>query len=763
MPAPSEVFFDPSGRRWRRIKLSSLGILASMFAVVGLSWGPAHAPPELDNKPPPPPTEPEINGVDAAPFIGTGPLARLVRVTRLLDGIAAVDPLTGQNLYTLNEGDIESVGRSQYAIYRYGYDEGVHRTISLTFDDGPDPAWTPQILDLLGRNHVPATFFVIGAEVVRHADLVQREQREGHAIGNHTMTHPELSPSTIQRELVTTDRIIAATAGLRTGLARLPYDGYGPSGHDTEGGLLLDAQELGYVVSIEDFDTNDWQYGDPATRPRAPIPLPPDSMDNITMLLHDGGGNRAATVGYLKRLIPWAKAHGYTFHSLPQVSQVVSTRSVRQSPNIWDRATLWTFQARWLLPNALLRLLFWIAMVSVVVGGMTNVVIAAGRDIRQRRLNQPREVRAGPPVSAVVAAYNEEAVIGRCLEAVCASRYADLLEIIVIDDGSTDATADIVRDWSVRDSRIRLISRPNGGKPSALNRAFVEARGEIVVTLDADTLLTPATIDHLLAGFAQDPDGRLGAVAGTVKVGNLSNLLTRWQALEYLMQIGVERSAQDALHAIMVVPGACAAWRREAVLRVGGYSSQTFAEDCDLALQLQHAGYRVIQSDRAESYTEAPTTFRDLRRQRFRWMFGNVQSLWKHRSMILNPRYGWLGVFTLPTAAISTLLPVIFLPFVYAMAVLTIQRQDASLLLTYAAIIMAIQFVQAGAGVLLSRENPRHLLIVPLYRLIGEPLRAYLLYKTALTALRGTRSSWHKVARTGTVRMGETVKVEARM
>jgi biofilm PGA synthesis N-glycosyltransferase PgaC len=416
-----------------------------------------------------------------------------------------------------------------------------------------------------------------------------------------------------------------------------------------------------------------------------------------------------------------------------------------------------------LLPNALLRLLFWIAMVSVVVGGMTNVVIAAGRDLRRRRRRgRPGGVRAGPPVSAIIAAYNEEAVIGRCLEAVCASRYAGLVEIIVIDDGSTDATADIVRRWSVRDSRVRLISRPNGGKPSALNRAFLEARSEIAVTLDADTLLTPATVDHLLAGFAQDDDGRLGAVAGTVKVGNLSNVLTRWQALEYLMQIGVERSAQDALHAIMVVPGACAAWRREAVLRVGGYSSQTFAEDCDLALQLQHAGYRVIQSDRAESYTEAPTTYRDLSRQRFRWMFGNVQALWKHRSMMLNPRYGWLGLFTLPTAAISTLLPVIFMPFVYAMAVLTIQAQDGWLLLTYAAIIMAIQFVQAAAGVLLSRENPKHLLMVPLYRLIGEPLRAYLLYKTALTALRGRRSSWHKVARTGTVRIGETAQAQAR-
>jgi biofilm PGA synthesis N-glycosyltransferase PgaC len=304
-------------------------------AGIGLSWGPVHAPPELDHKPPPPPAQTEINAVDASPFIGTGPLARLVRVERMLNGYGAIDPLTGEDLYTLNQADIDSVGSSRYAIYRYGYDDGVHRTIELTFDDGPDPTWTPQILDVLGANHVPATFFVIGSEVVRQADIVAREQREGHAIGNHTMTHPELSSSTIQQELVTTDRVIAGTVGLRTGLARLPYDGYGPSGHDTEGGMLLDAQELGYVVSIEDFDTNDWQFGDPATRPRTPILFPPDTMDNITMLLHDGGGNRAATVAYLKRLIPWARAHGYTFHSLTQVSQDVSDRSVVRGANLW--------------------------------------------------------------------------------------------------------------------------------------------------------------------------------------------------------------------------------------------------------------------------------------------------------------------------------------------------------------------------------------------------------------------------------------------
>ncbi len=489
--------------------------------------------------------------------------------------------------------------------------------------------------------------------------------------------------------------------------------------------------------------------------------------------MHDGGGNRAETLSYLRRLIPWARQHGYTFHSLPQVSGEVRARTLVQAPNLWDRETLWWYQLRWLVPNALLRLLFWFAMISVVVGGMVNVVLAAGRAIRNnassrsqtsrnRRENVegPADQRA-PPVTVVVPAFNEAAVIARCLTAVGRSRYRRLVEIIVVDDGSTDETAEIVASMAARDERIRLIRQPNRGKPVALNRAFAEAWSEIVVTLDADTLFTPYTVERLVRGFTRDPDGRLGAVAGNVKVGNLRNTLTRWQALEYIMQIGVDRSAQDALHAIVVVPGACAAWRRAAVLRAGGYSSATLAEDCDLALQLQDLGYRVAQSEWAEAYTEAPESFRQLSRQRFRWTFGNAQALWKHRSMILNPRYGWLGMFSLPSAVLSIVTPLVFLPFVYAMVAVTIVQRDADLLVTYAAVFLSVQLVQAVAGVALTRERPAHLLIVPIYRLIAEPLRAYLLYKSALTVLRGTRSHWHKVTRHGSIETREPARVEA--
>jgi biofilm PGA synthesis N-glycosyltransferase PgaC len=354
-------------------------------------------------------------------------------------------------------------------------------------------------------------------------------------------------------------------------------------------------------------------------------------------------------------------------------------------------------------------------------------------------------------------------VIAQCLDAVCRSKYRGLNEIIVIDDGSTDDTAEIVGAMASRDQRIRLIRQTNRGKPAALNRAVVEAQNEVVVTLDADTLFTPYTIERLVQRFARDPAERLGAVAGNVKVGNLGNAVTRWQALEYIMQIGVDRSAQDALRAIVVVPGACAAWRRTAVIEAGGFSSETLAEDCDLALQLQRLGYRVAQSVRAESFTEAPESFRQLSRQRFRWTFGNAQALWKHRSMILDPHHGWLGLFTLPLAALSILMPVVFLPFVYLMAVLTLSQQNGSLLLVYAAIFLSVQLLQAVAGVALTRERPVHLLMVPFYRLIAEPLRAYLLYKSALTVLRGTGLRWHKVTRNGNVVAQEPARVKVRL
>jgi biofilm PGA synthesis N-glycosyltransferase PgaC len=353
------------------------------------------------------------------------------------------------------------------------------------------------------------------------------------------------------------------------------------------------------------------------------------------------------------------------------------------------------------------------------------------------------------PVSIVIAAYNEEKVIRRTLETLLDSNYP-FIELLVVNDGSTDSTAAEVEAMMSRDPRIRLISQPNRGKWAALNHGTAEAQGDILVTLDADTIFTPDTVTNLVRQFAADPDGRLGAVAGVVRVGNRTrNLLTRWQALEYLTQIGIERSAYAQLGAVPIVPGACAAWRKAAVVEAGGYSHATLAEDCDLTLSLHHTHWRVSQDDQALAYTEAPDHVDALLAQRIRWTFGTLQAIVKHRDMLLRRQYGWLGMAVLPYMVVSVLIPIVFLPFIAVMGVLAVQNSGWGTVGLYFSLFLALHLLVAAVAVVLMRERWANLLMVPVYRVVHEPLRAYLLYTSAYLALRGVKLGWNKLQRTG--------------
>lgn len=752
-PIHHHVFFDPTGRRWRRVKLFVLLALALATAGGAISWSRIHEPPAVGDQ----------DGlarpvrVDDAPakppVIGTGPLVRVVRVEAAPDGTpTAVDPLTGGEIHPITGDDAAALRGARYAIDRYGYSGTAHRTISLTFDDGPDPVWTPKILDILHEHGVPATFFVTGEQTVRYPEIVDRLVDEGHAVGNHTFSHPWLTPENADDELITTDRVIRSTTGVETTLFRMPYDGDRSGTLGSEGiNAMLEAQRLGYDISLDDFDTTDWRYGDRRNRPKPPIPLPPPDMDNITVLLHDGGGNRAETVAYVESIIEWGRANGYTFHSLPQVSQEVRDGTRAGAPSLWDHGVHYGFRAVWFWPGTALHALFLLALASVVIVGLINVALALIRRFRHRRrfAGIPADFE-GPPVSVVIAAYNEEAVIAKTLLSLTRTTYRSVVELVVVDDGSRDGTAEVVAGMMARDPRIRLLRQRNAGKAEALNNGFRQARGEVVVTLDADTVFMPGTVGNLVRHFLAGGE-KVGAVCGVVKVGNLRSLLSRWQALDYLTQLGVERGAQDLLRGIMVVPGACAAWRRSAVLGACGFSSSTLTEDCDMAVTLQRRGYRVVQEDEAVSLTEVPETAAELVRQRFRWLYGNIQVIWRHRSMILRPAHGWLGMVTLPAAVMSVVVPVVFMPLVYAMAVMTIRGQGLELILVYAGLFLGVQFVVAVAAVGLMRERAVHLLIVPLYRVIYEPLRMYLLYKATYAVLSGRRHGWNKVERTGSV------------
>ena len=705
------------------------------------------------------------------PVIGVGPLVRVVELQREDAAVTARDPFRGSSLGPLSRADAVAAGAAPYAIQKYGYGEGVTRTLSLTFDDGPDPAVTPALLDVLSRNGVPATFFVTGVNASRHPELVQRMRREGHAVAGHSATHADLTEAAgwrAQGEIVLTDRVLRETLSQGAGYLRLPYesDEVGALQRSVRG--IVRAQRLGYDVAGHDFDTLDWFR---AVQPGGgDMPLPSLDGRNITVLMHDAGGpNRANTVRYVEeKLIPAAKAAGYSFTTMPQSQPELAARVHDVTPTLEDRIGLETVRGLFTLPNRTVRALFLYSLGAVVVVGGTNLTLATGRRlVRTRKLrhyyatvpgadgpNPPdlgsrRTGRYHPTVSVLIAAYNEEKVIARTINTLLQSRYP-VLEFLVVDDGSTDATADEVARVARLDPRVRLIQQANGGKASALNNGLVQARGDIVFTVDADTIVTPEAVGYLARHFYLDEERTLGAVAGVVRVGNRScNLLTRWQALEYVTQIGVERAAQDALGAVVIVPGACAAWRRGAILQVGGYPDATLAEDCDLSLSMHRAGWRVIQDDDAVAYTEVPEDVHSLLKQRTRWTFGTLQALYRHRQLLLRPRYGALGMLMLPWSLLSIVVPVFTIPFLTVMVVLTLRHQGLVVAGLYTALFTLVHLVIAAAGVALMRERAAHLLMVPVYRLVHEPLRAYLLYRSVYYALRGVELGWNKLQRTG--------------
>lgn len=348
----------------------------------------------------------------------------------------------------------------------------------------------------------------------------------------------------------------------------------------------------------------------------------------------------------------------------------------------------------------------------------------------------------------VLPVFNEEPVVIKTLDALRASDYPHF-EVVAVNDGSTDATLEVLTAYAAQWPQLHVRTQPNSGKPAASNYGISQTRGEVIVTLDGDTLFEPQTI-RMLARHFVDPSGAkpLGAVAGHVKVGNRRNLVTAWQSLEYLSGICVTRMAEGLLGAISIVPGACAAWRKEALLKAGGYSDATLAEDADLTLSLHRLGYSVVQENNAVAWTEAPLTISGLFKQRLRWTYGNIQTLYKHRSMLLNPKFGALGLLTMPYALISVLVPLIFMPLAVAVAVLSLSRGEWQAIALFSAFVSATHMVVSVVAVLMVHESPLHLLIVPIYRLIYEPLRAYVVFGAVVRALRGSAVGWYKPQRT---------------
>jgi cellulose synthase/poly-beta-1,6-N-acetylglucosamine synthase-like glycosyltransferase/peptidoglycan/xylan/chitin deacetylase (PgdA/CDA1 family)/spore germination protein YaaH len=715
------------------------------------------APQQLEKVPP-------GNDVDTE---GEGDILRIVALPKYGSRTVHTDP----DNFTVTDEDMTQLPRS-YVAEQYGYNP---RELAITFDDGPDPVWTPRILAVLMKYHVPATFMVIGEEALNNPDLLKDYYKDGMEIGNHTFTHPdisEISDFQLRSELNLTERLFAAKIGVQPLFFRPPYSIDQEPDTNDQAAPAYRIQQMGYTIIGDKIDTDDWsehprksprEITDSVLKQLANMKTTPWMRGSI-ILMHDGGGNRAATVAALPLLITTLRDKGY---KLVNVSDLMGKTRAQVMPPITPRMR---WQAR---VDSVAFFFFGFFNHFVVDVFFLGDVLMSARliliglfaliDRLRRRRVPPGEYE--PRVAVLVPAYNEETVIVRTIRSVLNSDYANL-RVLVIDDGSTDNTFEVARaafPEEIRDHRLTVMTKPNAGKAEALNFGLQHVEEEIYVGIDADTVIAQDAVRELVFHFA---DARVGAVAGNAKVGNRVNLWTRWQALEYITSQNFERRALDLFNVVTVVPGAIGAWRTEAVRKGHGYPINTVAEDADLTMNLLEQNYKVIYEDRALAFTEAPVNAKGLMRQRFRWSFGTLQAVFKHKHAFRTNLA--MGLFALPNIIIfQILLPLVspFIDLMFAAGAIhyfvdrhfhpeTTSAASFEKLLTYFLAFLVIDFVTSALAFSLERRHPASkgdgwlLFHIWLQRFAYRQVFSVVLFKTIKRAIDGRPFNWEKIERT---------------
>ncbi|MBQ0848407.1 bifunctional polysaccharide deacetylase/glycosyltransferase family 2 protein [Streptomyces sp. NPDC057621] len=651
------------------------------------------------------------------------------------------------------------------------------KTIALTFDDGPNPTWTPQILKILEENDVPGTFFLVGSMVSRYPSIVNDLVDQGNEVGIHTFTHVDLSyqsSARIEREMDQTQLALAGAAGITTTLFRAPYSSETDAIDNYSWPVYKKLGAEGYTSVFVDTDSDDWK------RPGVSKIIKwatPSKNKGASVLFHDAGGERSQTVKALGTYIKKMKAKGYTFTTISGATQLADAAEAPggqqgqgpegqgqgqgqqgQGGNALQAAhrtatgtTLYEGKAlvaavavaEWTVPGLATGL----AIVGVAVMGRFGMMLVLARR-HYRKRNRRRFSWGEPvtrPVSVIVPAYNEKECIANTLRSLAQSTHP--IEIIVVDDGSTDGTKEIAEALGM--PNVRVIRQENAGKPAALNNGVRNASYDIVVMMDGDTVFEADTVRQLVQPFA---DPGVGAVAGNAKVGNRNTIIGAWQHIEYVMGFNLDRRMYDLLRCMPTIPGAIGAFRREAVLAVGGMSEDTLAEDTDITIAMHREGWRVVYQEHAKAWTEAPGSLKQLWSQRYRWSYGTMQALWKHRKSLTDKgpsgRFGRVGM---PLVVIFQIVTPVFAPLIDVFTVYSMIFIDfkASLLAWLA--VLAVQLVCAAYAFRLDREKYRYLLMMPLQQLAYRQMMYLVLIHSCITALTGGRLRWQKLKRTGEV------------
>ncbi|MEV6178336.1 bifunctional polysaccharide deacetylase/glycosyltransferase family 2 protein [Streptomyces sp. NPDC052015] len=672
------------------------------------------------------------------------------------------------------------------------------KTIALTFDDGPNPTWTPQVLQILEEYDVPATFFVVGSMVSRYPGIVKDMVEQGNEVGIHTFTHVDLSyqsDARVDREMQQTQLALAGAAGITTTLFRAPYSSETDAIDNYSWPVYQRLGEDGYTSVFIDTDSDDWKR--PGVSKIIKWATPEDG-EGASVLFHDAGGERSQTIKALPTYIEKMKAAGYTFTTISGVMQeenpaagaapsgqeqpagvaetgVAGTTGEQRGTASNDQGdaaggtgdrlqaahreatgvTLYEGKAlvaavavaEWTVPTLSVGLM----IVGVAVMGRFGMMLVLAR--RHYRKRNKRRFSWGPtvtrPVSVIVPAYNEKECIANTLESLSKSTHP--IEVIVVDDGSTDGTSEIARAAADKLGmrNVRVVRQENAGKPAALNNGVRSAGHDIVVMMDGDTVFEPETVRHLVQPFA---DPKVGAVAGNAKVGNRNTIIGAWQHIEYVMGFNLDRRMYDLLRCMPTIPGAIGAFRRDAVLEVGGMSEDTLAEDTDITIAMHRAGWHVVYQEHAKAWTEAPGSLKQLWSQRYRWSYGTMQALWKHRKSLTDKgpsgRFGRVGM---PLVVLFQIVTPVFAPLIDVFTAYSMIFIDFTAALLAWLAVLGVQLVCAAYAFRLDREKYRYLLMMPLQQLAYRQMMYLVLIHSCITALTGGRLRWQKLKRTGEV------------
>ncbi|MBO9571557.1 MAG: glycosyltransferase, partial [Chitinophagaceae bacterium] len=647
----------------------------------------------------------------------------------------------------------------KYVIQKFGV---VHHEVVLTFDDGPDPEYTPHILDILKKEKVPATFFVVGVEAENNLPLLKRIYNEGHEIGNHTFTHPNIATVSLQRaatEMESTRLLIEAVTGRSTVLFRPPYNADAePTSNEELKPIALSRLKNYYAVG-ESIDPNDWEKGITADSVYQRIIQQYEANpEKGIILLHDAGGDRQATVDALPRIIHYFKNKGIKFTTvsgLLHTSKDVIMPPVHNSLLSLDGGIA-TF-GFWL--GRFLTTAFWVA---IILGLLRIVIMAVMASIQRIKNSVYKQVfnfplKVAPSVSIIVPAYNEEINAVKTIENLLQQDYPNF-NIIFIDDGSKDNTYQKVLSAFGENDKVTVLTKTNGGKASALNVGISKAESDYVVCIDADTQLKQDAITLLMKRMLMpvNSDKLVGAVAGNVKVGNQNNILTKWQSIEYTTAQNFDRRAFDLINVITVVPGAIGAFRKEAIEKAGGFTADTLAEDCDLTIRIVRSGYRVVSCNEAIAVTEAPETLRQFMKQRFRWSYGIMQSFWKNRDACFNPKYKALGMISLPNIFIFQIILPLFAPLADIMLIVSLiwnrhNPESLDKIGFYYLLFLLVDVMVSVIAFLFENENLKKLIWLIPQRFVYRQLMYVILFRSIKKAIKGESQGWGVLKRTGNV------------